>query len=546
MAKQKRYQSRPSAPLNPILNSQDNKKPSAELRDFGMLKVRSMEFKQSQARVFKEAGQSQNFAQMDGEQIMRIIQGSDAAQIRALSKFYAQTNGIYARAVRYLADTYRFDFLIYPNLDLIDDVTDEFQEKCLKRFNKVLEYFDSSAIQMQTRKWAAQVCLEGVYYGYICDDIADKLVIQDLPSNYCRSRFIHRGKPMIEFNVKYFDRITNDEKYRTQLLNLFPEEIKLGYKKYIQGGLPPEAQGDEAGWIMLDIKRAFKFNFYDSDIPPFLFVIPALMNLAEVEDLEKEKLLQDLQKILVQTFELDKNGQIPFTMKELQRLNQNAIDMVGDAVGVSVLSTVADVHLENLAAETGKQSQGNIAVAQNGVYNDMGISTNLFNTDGNLALEKSTITDAAFVKQLLLQFEFFLNEHITWKFNKNDSKFRLKMLETSIFNYIDLSDKYKDLTKIGFSRFLPMVALGHSQKEVVSMAKLEQQIMQLDNWMLPPFSSNTLSSQTWSEVKALQKSEGLSQGLKPTNPSIDNPEKGGRPELPDDKKSEKTIANNES
>lgn len=55
-------------------------------------------------------------------------------------------------------------------------------------------------------------------------------------------------------------------------------------------------------------------------------------------------------------FELDKNGQLPFTMPELQRLNQNALDMVGDAVGVSVLSTVANVHMEDVGSQDGKSS----------------------------------------------------------------------------------------------------------------------------------------------------------------------------------------------
>lgn len=515
--------------------------PRAELRDFGLLKVRSMKIKQSEAIVYKEKNVSNNFSRMENDRLIQIIQGTDVSQMRELSKYFAQTNGIYARAVRYLADIYKFDYMIYPNIDLDDELKPGENDKILKRLNQVLEHFDNSAIQLLSRKWAAQVCLEGVYYGYICDDINDKLVIQDLPTNFCRSRFLHRGLPLIEFNCQYFDKATSDSNYREQLLNLFPEEIKKGYRNYKAGKLPAETQGDDAGWIILDVNRAFKFNFYDNDIPPFLYAIPSLIELGEVQDLEKEKLLQELQKILVQTFELDKNGQIPFTMPELQRLNQNAIDMVGDAVGVSVLSTVAKVHLEDLAPDS--EGLNRVDTAENSVYNDLGISTNLFNTDGNLALEKSIITDEAYVKPLLLQFEQFFNNYIGWQFNKTNLKFRLKMLMTTIFNYKDLSNTYKDLTKIGFSRFLPMVALGHTQKEVASMAKLEQQIMELDNWMLPPFSSNTMSSDTWSDIKEIQQSGGIRR-QQDTGLTTDNT--GGRPETPDDQKSEKTIQNKES
>lgn len=251
-------------------------------------------------------------------------------------------------------------------------------------------------------------------------------------------------------------------------------------------------------------------------------------------------------------------------MPELQRLNQNAIDMVGDAVGVSVLSTIANVNLLDVAKDQSDDAQDAVEAQENSTYNDLGISSNLFNTEGNLALEKSITTDEAYVKPLLLQFEQFFNRYLEWKFNKNTLKFRFKMLSTTIFNYKELSSVYKDLTKIGFSRFLPIVSLGHTQKEVTSMAKLEQQIMQLDAYMLPPFSSNTMSSDTWSDIKAQQeliiqgRKAGIADPMGAANTAVggdvqalaaENPASavgnsvGGRPSKSPDQKSDKTLAN---
>lgn len=519
-------------------------------RDFGLLKVRQMKVKQSEAVIYDKG--KTDFSRMSNDRLIKICGDKDMAQKRALSRWFFETNGMYNRAVRYLADISKFDFMIYPNLDLEKEIQDAESDKILKKFNEVLEHFDNSAIQLLCRKWAAQICLDGAYYGYICDDINDKLVIQDLPTDYCRSRFLHRGIPLVEFNVDYFNKVTNDEDVRERYLSLFPDEIQKAYRKHKHNKLPAEEQGDSVGWVLLDINRAFKLNFYGDwagDNPPFIQAIPSLIELSEVQDLEKEKLLQQIQKILVQTFELDKNGQIPFTMPELQRLNQNAIDMVGDAVGVSVLSTIANVHLENLSDSQGEDSQDAVEAAEDNTYNVFGIASSLFNTDGNLALEKSITTDEAFVKPLILQFEQFFNRYLEWKFNKNSLKFRLKMLSTTIFNFKELSSAYKDLTKIGFSRFLPIVALGHTQKEVTSMAKLEQQIMQLDAYMLPPFSSNTMSSDTWSDIKAQQ--EMIIQGRKTNlaNPATAANEAGsgggaaGRPSKAPDQKSDKTLAN---
>lgn len=432
-------------------------------RDFGVLKVRQMKVKQAEAVIYDKG--KTDFSRMSNDRLIKVCQGKDMAQKRALSRWFFEQNGMYNRAVRYLSDISKFDFMLYPNLDLDKEIQDNESEKILKKFNEVLEHFDNSAIQLLCRKWSAQICLDGAYYGYICDDINDKLVIQDLPTDYCRSRFLHRGIPLVEFNVDYFNKVTSNEDVRERYLSLFPDEIQKAYRKHKNNKLQAEEQGDEAGWILLDVNRAFKLNFYGDwagDNPPFIQVIPSLIELGEVQDLEKERLLQQIQKILVQTFELDKNGQIPFTMPELQRLNQNAIDMVGDAVGISVLSTIANVHLEDLNKSQGENSQDSVEAAQDTAYNDFGIASSLFNTDGNLALEKSITTDEAYVKPLLLQFEQFFNRYLEWKFNKNALKFRLKMLSTTIFNFKDLSSAYKDLTKIGFSRFLPIVALGHT------------------------------------------------------------------------------------
>lgn len=538
--------------------------PTPPHRDFGMLKVRKMKVRQSEAVIFASQADSTDFSRMSNDKLIKICRDKEMSKKRALSRWFFQTNGIYNRAVRYIADILRFDFMLYPNLDLDKEIQDAEAEKILKKFNEVLEHFDNSAIQLLCRKWAAQICIDGAYYGYICEDINDKLVVQDLPIDFCRSRFLHRGLPLVEFNLEYFNKVTNNEDTRERYLALFPAEIQEGYRKFKNGKMKAEEQGDKDGWMLLDANRAFKLNFYgdwDQDVPPFLQAIPALIELSEVQDLQKEKLLQEIQKILVQRFELDKNGQIPFTMPELQRLNQNAIDMVGDAVGISVLSTIADVHLEDLNNGAGDEANNSVEAAEDSAYNDFGIASSLFNTDGNLALEKSITTDEAYVKPLLLQFEQFFNRYLEWKFNKSSLKFRLKMLNTSIFNFKELSSLYKDLTKIGFSRFLPIVSLGHTQKEVISMAKLEQQIMQLDAYMLPPFSSNTMSSDTWSDIKAQQ--EMIIQGRKDgiANPATqanaagsgggnaarpskaDDGGAGGRPTLPADQRSDKTLAN---
>lgn len=68
-----------------------------------------------------------------------------------------------------------------------------------------------------------------------------------------------------------------------------------------------------------------------------------------------------------------------------------------------------------------------------------------FNTDGNIALEKSILNDEAAMYNLIQQFESFLNLLIK-PFNKTPKKiyYKVSILGTTIYNYKDLSKLYKE------------------------------------------------------------------------------------------------------
>jgi hypothetical protein len=55
-------------------------------------------------------------------------------------------------------------------------------------------------------------------------------------------------------------------------------------------------------------------------------------------------------------------------------------------------------------------------------------------------------------------------DSVARKIGKGGKKynFRFYFLETTQYNYKDLSKMYKEQTQIGFSKMLPQVALGHS------------------------------------------------------------------------------------
>jgi hypothetical protein len=86
----------------------------------------------------------------------------------------------------------------------------------------------------------------------------------------------------------------------------------------------------------------------------------------------------------------------------------------------------------------------------------LGISQNLFNTDGNLSLNSSILNDEGAVRTLLLQFNVFFDRLTqACAANKKKYNFRLYMLETTQYNYKELSKMYKEHVQMGYSKMLP-------------------------------------------------------------------------------------------
>ena len=283
-----------------------------------------------------------------------------------------------------------------------------------------------------------------------------------------------------------------------------------------------------------------KFNLIGSDAPLFISVIPAILDLEDAKQLDKDRMAQQLLKIIIQKMPIDKNGDLIFDVQEANALHNNAVGMVGDSIGVSVLTTFADVEVADMSDKSNVSAVDSLERVERTVYNEAGVAQKQFNADGQIALDKSIANDEATMADLLLQFAEYIEILLT-PFNKNRKRlmYRAGMLPPTIYNYKDLSRMYKEQTQLGFSKLLPQVALGHSQNEVIAMALFENQMMNLNDLFVPPQMSSTMSG---NKATASGNENATNDG----DNAQSSDSQGGRPEKPDDEKSEKTIRNIES
>lgn len=462
--------------------------------------------------------------------IYNALATNDVEKLRELSNYFFKTSGIYQRACTYAANLYRYDWYVTsesyadsPNVG-----------KIKKELKILLKYLDNSYIKKMCGDISLQVIKNGAYYGYIVPS-QNNILLQELPIGFCRSRYSTGQLPVIEFNMSFFDKAFPDAAYRQKVLNMFPEEFKKGYYAYHSNKLLPENWFDkENGWWPLDPQNTVKFSFNPTgnnllDIPMFINSLPAILDLDAAQDLDRRKQMQKLLKIIIQKLPMDKNGDLIFDGDEVKDIHNTAVQMLGKAIGVDVLTTFADIDSVDMSDKNTTATQDDLEKVERTVYNALGISKNLFNSDGNIALSNSILNDESTLRNLILQYNAFFDRIVSRFSSSKQHGFRFYMLETTQYNYKEMSKLFKEQVQLGYPKLLTQIALGQSQSAILNTIYFENEVLNLSEIMLPPLMSSTLSMEDLAN-----KNSNSGDG------SV------GRPEKEDTEKSDKTLQNQES
>jgi len=211
--------------------------------------------------------------------ILRALARKDYPTLRDISNYFFEVSGMYERLCKYFAGLYRYDWYVTPYV--IDDSAKD--EKVLADFSKALDYLDESGIKKLCNDIALKVIVNGCYYGYIIDT-SRGFTFQELPINYCRSRFKVGNAPAVEFNPKFFDDAFPDIEMRMRVLKMYPEEFAKAYLAYKKGRLNTNL--NDGTWWILDPDCAFKVNLNGRDYPLLVNITPKILDLDEAQDLD--------------------------------------------------------------------------------------------------------------------------------------------------------------------------------------------------------------------------------------------------------------------
>jgi hypothetical protein len=410
------------------------------------------------------------------ETVLRALENSNISSLRTISNYFFNVSGEYRRILQYFSSILTFDYLVIPRT--YDDSID-YQ----KPLEKVLRYTDNANIKETSRFITFITLLDGVFFGYE-RNMNENVVIQQLPYEYCRSKFKVNNNHAIEFNLRFFDQYKDPEQ-KIEVFSAFPDEFFEAYLDY--------KKGNSTEWVLLNPNFARCHKITDNMTPFFSTVFPELINLNEYKELDKSKDKMDLYRLIVQKLPLDKNNGLPLLkLEEGQALHSNAKRMISQE-GIDVITTPLDVESINLQ-EKGQTLRDNIERANNGVYNTAGSSKILFNSGadgGSIGLSNSIKVDESLLFELLDQNKLWYENRFTLINKDKKVYYEILFPPITIFNRKEMYDIYKDAATLGYSKLMPLTAMGIKQTTFMSLLKFENDYLKLLDKMKPLQTSYT-------------------------------------------------------
>lgn len=413
--------------------------------------------------------------------VKQALETRNVVELRKISQYFYYTSGEYRRLVKYAAQLLTFDYLVVPRTS-----ADKFEKPAFKKsFEKILSYVKQAGIEETSYEIAFAVVRDGIYYGYEQILGNNQISLQQLPPDYCRTRYKVNGIYQIEFDNKYFDQFRLEED-KLDAFAGFPKEFESYYNAY--------KKDPDMRWVALDPQFA-RAHLIDDAIPMFSSVFNDILELDEYKNLDKTKMALSVYTLLVQKIPLNKDNELALYMEEIVDLHQNARKMIKNPA-IDVLTTPCD--MEPLTLDSGANSRverDNIEKATSMIYNSAGTPVALFNSGtgtGSIGLNLSVKVDESLMFPLLKQFERWYNN----KFAELSPSFEFGMVFPliTIFNYMERATGYQNAATYGFpTKLLALTALGVRQFDASFLLDYENLLLDLSNRMQPLASSHTSS-----------------------------------------------------
>ena len=404
-------------------------------------------------------------------EIEQIVNDGTLEEKRILSRTFFARDGFYKKIIMHYAYLYKYAGILIPNTTFGSSLSDSAVKK---KYKQAIDYVEEMKLQKLLGEMSVQALVNGAYFGVVGEVNQKKFNIIELPAKYCASRYKDLdGKDIIEFDLTYFNQISEDE--RKSVLKSFPKCFSKAYKEFEKGG---------KSWFFVPTNISVYFSFLDGR-PAFLDIIPATIyyDTAIANELDREA--EEIKKIIVQKIpHLTSTGELLFEPPEAEEIHKGTSGMMKHNKNVSVLTTYADVDVVSSNSKS-EATTNTIEKMASNVYYKTGVSDQIFKASSSSAVETSITNDMTFMQNLVSKYSIFVTEIVNVLFSSKKVNFKYTILPITYHNAFKYTDNALKLANAGFSFILPAIAMDLSQRDIVNIKELENDVLELGELLIP-------------------------------------------------------------
>ena len=433
-------------------------------------------------------------------------------QLREVARYLENTSQVFQRVIGYL-----------PNINMICPIVIPTRPEQLKTINvqyeQVCNYMGLLNLPHNLLQ-VYRVCFrEDIFYG-LEYETKDAYFIKQLDPDYCRISSVEYGSYVFQMDMSYFDNAKNND---------VDIELIDEYEQYIPGFFTKAYNAYKADsnlkWVELPGQNTICIKLkeeLDYCYPPFASVYRDIQDIEEYKSLAMVSEEQANYKIIgfkiprLDSSRSDRTDNFAIKLSTAKLFFDITRNSLSDSVGMFY----SPMDFESISfAGNNTNSRNRVKEATDQLYDSLGFSKLLFNSDSATTLQYSIKLDEAMLFALNRQVETWVTRKLIYNFKGN---FRCQFVDATALNRKDLADQYLKAATYGIPSVVHLCAiLGINQVDMMALNYLQNNMLDIANQFIPLSSSNTQS--------------GMAGGEDGENgrPKSDNP-------------SESTVANQES
>ena len=415
--------------------------------------------------------------------------GANEKNLRNLSWYLYYRSQIYNRIVNFYANM--IDLSARSVIPPYDMVKGGDAKKVLKSFQDTINVLDNMHLPGEFYNVFVNCFVQDVFYGVVFYDDTG-IFIYNFPADYARIA----GKYMsgdfgYEVDCSYFKRYP-------ELLEYFPQPFKTIYDQYERDGIRWQEMPKEYALCL-----KYRAEDLETIVPPFIPIFNAIINLADLEDIQAIADEQNIYKLIWMELEtIQGSKQIDDWKADPTLVERYLNKMINEALPDYISAALVPGKLNEISFPEDQANDTNkVEKATEAVLNTAGGAEilNGATINNTYAFKMATIANTEYaISSLLPQVQGWVNRMLGVILGNNASK--VKFFEVSAYTKEDFKEQLLDSAQNGLPTKLAYNTLnGFSEKETLALNFLEEDVLNLKDKLVPLSTSYTQSDDGYTD-----------------------------------------------